>query len=89
MQAADSNTLIVDARGLSCPQPLVLARRALRGADSGALIEIWVTDPLASLDIEALCARGACHYLGCTNADDDGLMCIRIRAPQVPAEPAT
>lgn len=87
MQAADSNTLTVDARGLSCPQPLVLTRRALRGAGSGVLIEIWATDPLASLDIEALCARGACHYLGCTDADDDGLMRIRILAPQASAEP--
>ena len=86
MQCADSNTRIVDARGLMCPQPLVLARRALLGAESGSLIEIWATDPLAPLDIEALCARGACHYLGCTNADDDGLLHIRIRVSRGSAE---
>jgi tRNA 2-thiouridine synthesizing protein A len=87
MQPADSSFQIVDARGLLCPQPLVLARLALRGAADGAVIEIWATDPLAPLDLEALCARGACHYLGCTNADDDGLLRIHIRAPQPPAEP--
>jgi tRNA 2-thiouridine synthesizing protein A len=81
MQTADSNTRIVDARGLMCPQPLVLARQALRSCASGTLVEIWVTDPLASLDIEALCARGACHYLGCTEADDSGLQQIQVRAP--------
>lgn len=81
MQAADSKVRIVDARGLYCPQPLVLTRRALRSAESGASIEIWATDPLASLDIEALCARGACHYLGCTDADETGLVRIRVRAP--------
>jgi TusA-related sulfurtransferase len=81
MQSADFSPEIVDARGLLCPQPLVLARIALRGAVTGALIEIWATDPLAPLDIEALAARGACHYLGCTTADESGLLRIRIRAP--------
>lgn len=81
MQSADSGIQIVDARGMLCPQPLVLAKRALRGAEPGALIEIWATDPLAPLDLEALSARGACHYLGCMNVDDHGLLHIRIRAP--------
>lgn len=79
MQSADSRAQIVDARSLLCPQPLVLTRRALRGVVSGTLLEIWATDPLASLDIEALCMRGACQYLGCTT-DEDGLQRIRIRA---------
>lgn len=86
MQAADSSSRIVDARGLLCPQPLVLARLALRSAAAGAVIEIWATDPLAPLDIEALCERGACHYLACTDADDDGVLHIWIRAPQHPTE---
>jgi TusA-related sulfurtransferase len=87
MHSADSNSRIVDARGLLCPQPLVLARLALRSAAAGTLIEIWATDPLAPLDIEALCARGACHYLACTDADDEGVLHIRIRAPQSSSEP--
>jgi tRNA 2-thiouridine synthesizing protein A len=81
MQAADSTSRIVDARGMPCPQPLVLAKMALRDAAGGAVIEIQATDPLAPLDIEALCARGACHYLGCTIADDEGVLRIWIRAP--------
>lgn len=77
MQISDMQ--IIDARGLLCPQPLVLTRRALRQAVNGTLLEIWATDPLASLDIEALCMRGACQYLECT-IGDDGLQRIRIRA---------
>lgn len=89
MQSADSHAHIVDARGLLCPQPLVLAKSALRAAAAGTVIEIWATDPLAPLDLEALSARGACHYLGCTNADDDGVLCIRIRAPAGAPQPGT
>ncbi|GMU45149.1 MAG: hypothetical protein AMXMBFR25_31350 [Lysobacterales bacterium] len=70
---------LIDARGLNCPEPLVMARRSLRGAAPGTLIEILATDPLAALDIEALCVRGACIYRGCSEAD--GVLHIRIEAP--------
>lgn len=79
MQDADNAVQIVDARGLSCPEPLVLARRALKQHAAGSVLEVWATDPLASLDIEALCARGACVYLGC-ESDVGGVMRIRIEA---------
>lgn len=79
MQDADNAAAIVDARGLSCPEPLVLARRALKQHAAGRVLEVWATDPLASLDIEALCARGAGVYLGC-EIDVDGVMRIRIEA---------
>ena len=79
MQDADNAAAIVDARGLSCPEPLVLARLALRQHAAGRVLEVWVTDLLASLDIEALCARGAGVYLGC-ESDVDGVMRIRIEA---------
>ena len=79
MQDADKSPVVIDARGLSCPEPLVLARRALRQHAAGSVLEVWATDPLASLDIEALCARGACVYLGC-ESDVDGVLRIRIEA---------
>lgn len=79
MQNTDNAPAIVDARGLSCPEPLVLARLALKQHAAGRVLEVWATDPLASLDIEALCARGACVYLGCAS-DVDGVLRIRIEA---------
>ena len=78
MEADNSEILIVDARGLICPEPLAHLRRAMRMANPGAEFELWATDPLAGLDIEALCARGSCQYLGCT-AGDDGVLRIRVR----------
>lgn len=77
MQASDPSAVIVDARGLMCPEPLVHARRALRELAAGSTLELWATDPLASLDIEALCARGVCRFLGCETGDD-GILRIRI-----------
>ncbi len=36
--ATDSSAIVVDARGLSCPQPVILARKALLGAGSGRIV---------------------------------------------------
>lgn len=48
--------IIVDCRGLYCPEPLLQARAALR-AHPLAEIVVWATDPLAELDLRALAAR--------------------------------
>jgi tRNA 2-thiouridine synthesizing protein A len=41
----------VDARGQSCPGPLVSLHRALRGAASGDLLELLATDPGSRSDV--------------------------------------
>ena len=47
----DVITRTVDARGQSCPGPLVTLARALRGAERGELFELLVTDPGARSDV--------------------------------------
>ena len=43
---------VVDARGLSCPLPLVRARQALMVLPAGARICVLATDPAAPRDFE-------------------------------------
>ena len=47
----DILTRTVDARGQSCPGPLVTLARALRGAERGDLFELLATDPGARSDV--------------------------------------
>ncbi len=42
---------IVDARGQSCPGPLVSLAKALKEASSGDLLELLATDPGSRSDI--------------------------------------
>jgi tRNA 2-thiouridine synthesizing protein A len=42
---------IVDARGQSCPGPLVALARALKDAASGDLLELLATDPGSKSDV--------------------------------------
>ena len=43
---------LVDARGLSCPMPLVKARQALMVLESGHTVCVLATDPAAPRDFE-------------------------------------
>ncbi len=46
-------TTTVDARGQSCPGPLVGLARALKGAVPGDLLELLATDPGSRSDVPA------------------------------------
>ena len=52
----------VDARGLSCPLPIVRTALAVKTAPSGALIEVLATDPGSTKDFTAWC-RSTGHDL--------------------------
>ena len=43
----------VDAKGLSCPMPIVKTAQAMKGLASGQLLEVLATDPGSTKDLEA------------------------------------
>ncbi len=54
MELAEITTK-VDARGLSCPMPIVKTAQAVKPLASGALIEVLATDPGSLKDFAAWC----------------------------------
>ena len=46
---------LVDARGLRCPEPLMLVKVGLRKMVSGTFIKVYATDPSTSRDLKNLC----------------------------------
>ena len=48
-------TQTVDARGLSCPMPIVQTAQAVRTLPSGAVIELIATDAGSIKDVAAWC----------------------------------
>jgi tRNA 2-thiouridine synthesizing protein A len=48
-------TTLVDARGLSCPMPIVRTAQAIRPLAAGSLIEVLATDPGSLKDFVAWC----------------------------------
>jgi len=61
---------IADARGSSCPGPLLEAKKSIGGVPVGGVLEILTTDPQTKNDINAWCNKVGHGFLG--NADADG-----------------
>ncbi len=45
----------LDARGLYCPEPVMLLHKAVREMDAGELLEVQATDPSTQRDIPRFC----------------------------------
>lgn len=78
MSPPSADLLSIDCRGELCPLPVLKARRALAGA-RGVRIEICCTDPLAELDLRALCAREG-HHFESVMRDTEGVQRMVLRA---------
>jgi len=46
---------MLDLRGLKCPLPALLARRALQRSTAGVTVEVVCDDPLCGIDIPHMC----------------------------------
>jgi tRNA 2-thiouridine synthesizing protein A len=53
---------VLDTRGLSCPLPVLRARKAMQKLAPGALIRVLATDPGTVKDMKAFC-RASGHEL--------------------------
>jgi tRNA 2-thiouridine synthesizing protein A len=45
------NEIVLDLRGLRCPQPVLRAKKALRNVPVGATLVMQCTDPLTVIDV--------------------------------------
>jgi tRNA 2-thiouridine synthesizing protein A len=67
----------VDARGQSCPGPLVTLHKALRNAQRGDLLELLATDPGARSDVPSWAKLSGNELVESSEAD--GLLRFVIR----------
>ncbi len=68
---------VVDARGQSCPGPLVTLHQALKGAGPGDLFELLCTDPGSKSDVPSWSRLSGNELLESTH--DDGVYRFVIR----------
>ena len=62
--------VFVDARGLSCPLPVLKARRALRELAPGTTIEVLSTDPNSVHDFPGFCETAGHQLLDAREVDN-------------------
>ena len=49
--------VVVDAKGLNCPLPILRARKGLSDVPTGGTMQVLATDPGAVKDFEAFCRQ--------------------------------
>ena len=47
--------MVLDAKGLNCPLPILKAKKALRDVPVGESLEVLATDPGSVADFDAFC----------------------------------
>ena len=68
----------LDATGLTCPLPVLRARKAMGGVAPGGLLEVRATDPAALKDFPAFCEATG-HTLVETRDDGTGVYTFVMR----------
>ncbi len=67
----------VDARGTSCPGPLLAAKKAIVEIDKGQIMEVLSADEGTRRDIPKWCTKKGYEYLG--TLDESGYFKIFLR----------
>ena len=74
----EKTPILLNARGLQCPLPVLRARKALLALAPGTVLLLEATDPAAWDDVPAFCAEAG-HELRSRDRSSDGLMTFHIK----------
>lgn len=72
--------MIIDARNLCCPLPVLRARKVLMTVPAETRVEILVTDPAAARDFPLFCKEQG-HVLESISPQADHIRIILRRGP--------
>lgn len=75
---ATSDDTLLDARGWTCPLPVLRARKLLKSMAVGGNLTVLATDPGSVRDFEAFCRQTGNTLLE-SREDDEGVFHYRIR----------
>jgi tRNA 2-thiouridine synthesizing protein A len=69
---------LLDVRGMTCPLPVLRAKKTLKSVPDGGLLTVMATDPSSVRDFQIFCQQTG-HRLEDWSEDDDGVFHYRIR----------
>jgi TusA-related sulfurtransferase len=69
----------IDTRGLSCPLPILRAKKALADMASGQVLKVVSTDPGSNRDFQAFCRQTGNALLGQQAVGKDYIHFLRRR----------
>lgn len=69
--------VVLDAKGMKCPLPVLKARKAMRDVAAGGVLRVLATDPGAVKDFEHFCKTTGHELLDCR--EESGTFAFDIR----------
>lgn len=70
-------TTVLDARGLSCPLPVLRAKKAMRTLALGEVLEVHASDPAALTDMPSFCRQTGNTLLESREGEGEYVFLIR------------
>lgn len=67
----------LDTRGLSCPLPILRAKKAINGLEAAQILKITATDPGSIKDFEAFCNQTGNELLSSETVDNEFMFYIK------------
>ncbi len=67
----------LDCKGLSCPMPIIKLSKAMKGLESGQVLQMIGTDPGSKTDIPAWCEKTGNEFLSMEEADGESKFYIK------------
>ncbi|MFV1850788.1 MAG: sulfurtransferase TusA family protein [Thalassospira sp.] len=68
--SSDPYDVILDARGLICPMPVLKAKKALRDVPTGGVLKVMATDPGSVADMKSFCEMTGNKLISSIQEDD-------------------
>ena len=68
---------VVDARGTSCPGPILAAKKGIPGVSVGGVMEVQATDTGTLKDLPAWCKKMGHEFLG--SVDEPGFIKLYVK----------
>ena len=70
-------TTLLDTKGMNCPLPILKAKKAIKGLDTGETLTVESTDPGSVKDFEAFCRSTGNELL--ESKEDSGVYTFLIK----------
>jgi tRNA 2-thiouridine synthesizing protein A len=67
---AETVTQVLDCKGLQCPLPVIKTAQAIKGIETGEVLELLATDPGVEPDMKAWTSRTGNELLGIEREGD-------------------
>ncbi|WP_430475237.1 sulfurtransferase TusA family protein [Thalassospira lucentensis] len=74
--SSDTYDVILDARGLICPMPVLKAKKFLRDVPDGGILKVMATDPGSVADMKAFCEMTGNRLV--SSKEEDGVFVYHI-----------